>query len=40
MIPQSHSWAHIQTKTTIQKDTRTHYAHNSTIHNSQDMETT
>ena len=39
MTQQSHSWAYIQTKLDIQKDTHP-YVHRSTIHNSQDVETT
>ena len=39
MTPQSHSWAYIRTKLYL-KETRAPHVHCSTIHNSQDMETT
>ena len=39
MTQQSHSWAYIQTKLSL-KNIHAPYVHCSTIHNSQDMETT
>ena len=39
MIQQSHSWANIQTKLGFRKTRASSCIHSSTIHNSQDMDT-
>ena len=40
MIQKSHSWAYVQTKLQFKKIHARPYVHNSTIYNSQDMEST